>query len=147
MKNQMSLIPYNQYVNRPNGARPPWYDPNLPGLAGARSLNQLRTMVPETFRGLYKRYNHNITSWESKTGIAISNRVAKSPVPANIPEGDLFMPASAWYLSSAEGVAFAQRVWVEWARGGKAVWSPAVSKISSRLSCAIVSLVCTVISP
>jgi hypothetical protein len=102
MKNQMSLIPYLQYVNRPNGARPPWYDPNLPGLAGARNLNHLRTMVPETFKRLYKRYNHNTTSWESKTGIAIANRVAKSPVPANIPEGDLFLPASAWYLSSAE---------------------------------------------
>jgi hypothetical protein len=103
-------------------------------------------MVPETFKRLYKRYNHNITSWESKNEIAIANRVAKSPVPDNIPESNLFLPASAWYLSSAEGVAFAQRVWMECARGGKAVWSPAVSKISSRLPCAVVSLVCTVVS-
>ena len=94
-------------------------------------------------------------------GIAIANRVAKSPVPDNIPESDLFLPASTWYLLSAEGVAFAQRVWVEWARGGKAVWSPAVSKISSRsslcyrsplfapsvpLALVVVSLVCTAVS-
>lgn len=126
----MALVPYVAYVNRTNGPRSPYYDTNLPGLDGARDLNHLRTKVPETFRELYRRYNHNVRSWEIKSGVLPANRAAIVSVPVNIPLGDLFLPAGLWIFSSAEAIAFAQRVWVVWGQGGRGVWSVAVSYLS-----------------